>query len=138
MSPEQARGETVGMASDVYSLALVLYELATGQRPFGRQSLDDLGSRRAKPPRPSTIRTRFPETLDQLIDRMLEPEPAKRIGMREVAEQFRRFEGPSALDRVWKVTADRESTADASGCCHLAVGLSGNASAMVSSLPHSN
>ena len=60
MSPEQARGETVGMASDVYSLALVLYELATGQRPFGRQSLDDLGSRRAKPPRPSTIRTRFP------------------------------------------------------------------------------
>jgi len=34
LSPEQARGEPAGPASDIYSLALVLLELATGQRAF--------------------------------------------------------------------------------------------------------
>ena len=42
MSPEQARGEPAGTASDVYSLGLVLYELAGAQRPFARQSLDQI------------------------------------------------------------------------------------------------
>jgi len=105
MSPEQARGEGAGTASDVYSLGLVLFELATGQRPFGRQSLDETGVRRVKPPKASGVRSRLPEDLDALIDRMLEPDAARRISMREAAEQLQIRERPSPLYRVWKVAA---------------------------------
>ena len=38
MSPEQARAETAGSASDLFSLGIVLYELATGQHPFPADS----------------------------------------------------------------------------------------------------
>jgi serine/threonine protein kinase len=105
MSPEQARGETAGTASDVYSLGLVLFELATGRRPFGRQSLDETGARRAKPPKASNVRPRLPANLDGLIDRMLEPDAAKRISMHEAAERLEFRERRSLLYRVWKVAA---------------------------------
>ena len=38
MSPEQARAEPAGSASDIFSLGIVLYELATGQHPFPADS----------------------------------------------------------------------------------------------------
>ena len=75
MSPEQARGEAIGTASDVYSLGLILFELAMGQRPFGRQTVEAIG-RGEQAFQRSAPRKRFSEALDRLIDRMLEPEPA--------------------------------------------------------------
>jgi eukaryotic-like serine/threonine-protein kinase len=104
MSPEQARAENLGTGSDVYSLGLVLFELATGRRPFGRQSLQEIGARRDKPPKVSRGRRGLPEELCRLIDRMLDPDPARRIHMHEAAEQLRRLV-TSNRDRVWKVAA---------------------------------
>ena len=39
MSPEQARSESVSQPSDIFSLGLIFYELATGRHPFTASSL---------------------------------------------------------------------------------------------------
>ncbi len=70
MSPEQARGDQLDGRSDVYSLGVVLFELATGERP----PLPGLGSTEASF-RLAETRPRIPKGLARAILRCLEPDP---------------------------------------------------------------
>jgi len=80
MSPEQALGNTTDSRSDVYSLGVLLFELATGRLPFPARNLADAIQFHVQtpPPAPRSIRPDLPEGLEQIILKTLEKEPAKR------------------------------------------------------------
>jgi predicted ATPase len=73
MSPEQARGEALGSASDVFSLGIVLYHLVTGKHPFESESpyatLHAIISQQPIPA--SRLNRETPAALDGLIEAML-------------------------------------------------------------------
>ncbi len=83
LSPEQAYGEPVTPASDLYSLGACLYELLAGRPPYGYETLGELLARRqaGAPPRLEGAPPRLegaPAVLEAAIVRCLALEPADR------------------------------------------------------------
>src|SRR5439155_21925702 len=80
MSPEQASGDDVTAKSDVYSLAIVMYELLAGQPPFDDRSAAKVMAAQVKD-RPPSLKARAsdlsPEIV-QLIERCPGKDPASR------------------------------------------------------------
>jgi serine/threonine protein kinase len=81
MSPEQVSGRAVDHRTDIFSLGVILYEMATGQRPFqGNSSAELVSSILRDTPRPlSELRSDLPAWLAQVIGRCLEKSAADRL-----------------------------------------------------------
>lgn len=82
MSPEQARGEALDVRSDLYSLAAVVFEMATGAPPFLDRTMASVYARLLNdpPPRASAVARKAPRALDDVLVRALAKDRAARYG----------------------------------------------------------
>lgn len=80
ISPEQAEGRRVGGQSDLYSLAIVAYEIVTGRVPFsGNTPQLILAHVQKTPPMPSSLAPHLPEELNRVLARALAKQPNARF-----------------------------------------------------------
>jgi serine/threonine protein kinase/tetratricopeptide (TPR) repeat protein len=92
MSPEQIAGRLIDHRTDIFSLGVVLHEMATGKQPFAGDSSAELMSSilRDTPTPASEIRVDLPADLARIIRRCLEKDPRHRVQTaRDVANEFR-------------------------------------------------
>jgi serine/threonine-protein kinase len=81
MSPEQWEGRELDGASDQYSLAVVFYQLVTGQLPFRADSVEDLRTLAVTtpPPRPRELNAGIPGPVEEVMLRALNKRPGDRF-----------------------------------------------------------
>ena len=104
MAPEQLRGAAVDHRSDIWAAGAVIYEMATGRRPFeGKLATAVAADIQTKPPTPpSRVRPQVSPALEHIILKCLEKDPDLRYqSARDLVADFRRLsasEGSGALD----------------------------------------
>jgi serine/threonine protein kinase len=118
MSPEQTSGRPIDHRTDIFSLGVVLHEMATGQRPFDGTSSAELVSAilRDTPPSVTDLRPDLPSDLARIIRRCLEKDPRHRLQTaRDVSNEFRDLAQVASRPTLVPVSASRGVAAADSG-----------------------
>src|SRR5580700_9223711 len=92
MSPEQTSGRPLDHRTDIFSMGVLLHEMATGRRPFEGSSSAELVSAilRDTPPSVIDVRPDLPSDLARIVRRCLEKDPRHRLQTaRDVSNEFR-------------------------------------------------
>ena len=81
MAPERMLGNAVDQRADIYSLGVILFELATQRRPFSGMTVFDMAQNQLSvdPPSPSAINPELPAWLEPIILKMLAKRPVDRF-----------------------------------------------------------
>ena len=81
MSPEQVEGKGVDQRTDIFSFGILLYEMATGRRPFGGENSAQVVSAllRDDPPSVAEVKADLPFHLSRIARHCLEKDPKKRF-----------------------------------------------------------
>jgi TolB-like protein/tetratricopeptide (TPR) repeat protein len=118
MAPEQVRGERADARTDIFAFGTMLYEMASGARPFNATSSADLMAAilREDPPPLETVRPALPPRFARIVARCLEKDPKRRVQsaidlreeLKELAEDLR-GSAPSASSGVVAPPAVRRS-----------------------------
>jgi serine/threonine protein kinase len=99
MAPEQARGGTLTEATDIWGIGAVLYTAATARLPFPSEEEDRYEQLERRADLVGAHR-RLPRTLARAIDACLEPLPARRPGIKDLAQLLSEHVGWPPLDTV--------------------------------------
>ncbi len=94
MAPEQLRGEAVDARTDLFALGVVLYELASGRRPFAGETHADVSSAilRDTPQPLAGLRGDLPAEFARIVARCLEKSPRERVQTAlDVSNELRRL-----------------------------------------------
>jgi eukaryotic-like serine/threonine-protein kinase len=98
MAPEQLLGKEIDARTDIHAAGLVVYEMATGQRPFTEVDPSQLiGAILHRPPLPPTaLKPGLSPELERIIGKCLEKEPDHRYrSAKELAVDLRRLASPA-------------------------------------------
>ena len=96
MSPEQVRGSAVDYRSDIFSFAIVLYEMLTGSQPFRRDSSVETMNAILHDDPPALPEESIPPVLTRLLEHAMEKNPSRRFeSMKDVAFALDAISGSS-------------------------------------------
>jgi eukaryotic-like serine/threonine-protein kinase len=134
MAPEQVLGKDLDARTDLYSAAIVLFEMLTSRTPFDSPERNEMMVRAAQVEEPPPPITRFvlqaPPVLDMLFARALAKDPMHRFGTAiELAEAFRRALG---LPETPGWNAQRELAEQAEAISQIGLAAAPEAAAMTS------
>ncbi len=124
MSPEQARGEEVDSRTDIFSLGVVVYEMATGKEAFAGNTsaviFDAILNR--TPPDPVRLNPNLPPGLDVILNKMLEKSPRDRYETAaRLKAELQRLKRDSDSGRTAASDSGRTAAASAQAECSVAV-----------------
>ena len=102
LAPEQALGERVTPAADIYSLGAVAYELLSGRTPYAFDSFADLVQKQRRPPAPMS---EVDPRVERAVLRALSYRPEDRQpSARELARELQPADAPTAATRIMTPT----------------------------------
>ncbi|MDQ3368784.1 MAG: serine/threonine protein kinase, partial [Myxococcota bacterium] len=101
LSPEQARGIKVDLATDIYSLGAMAYEMFSGHVPFKASSaVETMAMHISHHPIPlASVQPDLPAELDELVTSMLAKDAAARPSIANVRAQLATLRSPDAVGR---------------------------------------
>jgi TolB-like protein len=125
MSPEQVSGRVLDHRTDIFSLGVMLHEMATGRRPFEGTSSAEIVSSilRDSPPLVTDLRSDLPSDLARVIRRCLEKDPRHRVQTaRDVSNEFRDLARVASRPATAAISTSRAVAAPESGVTRIEEG----------------